>query len=285
MTIVVVEMEDAKALNFMADSRVSGNVRTENAGKIFPLNVQVVIQDGDRFRVNHTSKLAVAFAGSTLSAQNAIGIVGSCLENLLRRPGEQTPTVADIAEFFAKVAKSAISDISSRTGLADRRAFFFQALLGGYCQRSRRFELYQIEPELADDVFLVTAHPLDLQMGRFYPIGSGTAAFVRLCDEMAVAGFERGAYGALELFLALGDNPDVGGWINFAQLRRSDYEILPTVRTDLLDEGAPPVINLLGTSTTDLGCVGECSIGYRLRGPKPPIDWLPGAIHWARARQ
>jgi hypothetical protein len=287
MTIVVASFDHAaERIEFISDSRVSGQAATESGAKLFRLPVEVVTAAGrGRFPVRQKTAFGFGFSGSTLAALNAHAYASACLQNLVVERGAPQVALADVAQFLARVARVHIADVVSRSqdGIRRPQRFLFNALVGGFCTATASFELYQVEPVLIGDQFDVKSVRMDLQPGKFFPIGSATGAFVELCDQMDRDGLQRGAYGAMELLLALEQREDVGGWIQYGEAVRGDFKLRPTMRPNLEDPAGPVGISFMGFDSDKFGDVGPCKIGYRVMGPAPPVNWLAETLRRLRA--
>lgn len=280
MTIIVASTEREGAIALIGDSRISGSASTESGAKIFALPIKVVVKQGEKFRTHYTNSYGFAFAGSTLSALNAHACAAACLQNLLITKGEKIPSLSEISEFVARVSSEYIKDVVSRScdGLVNPERFFFNALIAGYCEQHQSLRLFQIQPSFDNDEFSVSAIEMDVGPQRFYPIGSGSKSFVELAARMEEMGISRGAYGTMELLIALGENHDVGGWLQYGEAKRTGFSLSPTVNVGRDHPQERSEITFLGRNVETFGTVGSAHVGYRVMGPQPPLNWLTEAL-------
>lgn len=144
--------------------------------------------------------------------------------------------------------------------------------------RRQSLRLFQIQPFFNNLEFSVSAIEMNLRPQRFYPIGSGSKSFVELSSRMEENGYSRGAYGTMELLIALGKNDDIGGGLQYGEATRSGFSLMPILNVGKNHPREHSEITFLGRNVETFGTVGAAHVGYLVRAPQPPLDWLSDAL-------
>ncbi|WP_137679409.1 hypothetical protein [Aurantiacibacter suaedae] len=258
------EVEGNPSLWAAADSRVSGvngHLLIEDAVKIFSLPV-ICRRPGPNGFFSETyfvHTLGYCFAGSTLMGQNTyLGLV-PLLSNLLSATS-YIPSIEDIAgQIFAylKVTFGDYRPIGAQQSL-------FEVAIFGYCHRTHQLEIYQIRPELVEDVYEVTlkAHQ-NLQPHHFLYLGDDGATLRNEISNAFNCGsrpghpISRAPRFVIQDRIANDESPTIGGDLQLSIADRFGLRPLAMVKPRVPGQPAAYVSYLGRELAEDLTTVGE----------------------------
>lgn len=284
VTIALATVDADGAVALMADSKLSGAAGTDFGAKVFELPVVISKSNGRKaFKPVYERSIGLVFAGSFLSAINTIALASGCLQNLLWK--SKFPTIEEIVALIGSINHRVTKDIISKSvgTLGNPTLLFSTFVIVGLCPRNRVTKLFRIYPTFDGNIFDVQSVEINVTASQFYPISSGSNDFIALNTWMEARGISRGAYGALELMIALGNRPDIGGAIQYGALQKQGFKLVPVMTVDPVDPNVPAAISFLGQDFLDLPQFETCAIGYSVIGPTPLTPWIGAAVEmWRR---
>lgn len=229
MTLVVVWIGENE-IDCWADTRISQGKITlsETGGKILIVPVTYTASDDiAKAKAEHYS-VGIAFAGSTLLAQNTQAIASTCCQIIHSKDGAPPP-MRLIAEVYARVAEFVIKDFNSRW-IGEPQ--LFQALLFGWSPPDDGFKVFALSPIVGDAKFEIRIIEYPARRGDVYAIGSGMAEFEKASARKNALGHNRPPQ---ELFMEVfekGAEPTVGGHPQFARVTQGGAEVVPILMQD-----------------------------------------------------
>ncbi|GGD93711.1 hypothetical protein [Caballeronia grimmiae] len=148
------------AIWLIADSRASstaggGGILTDRCAKVFEVPVRVRSRDFDS-----TATLAVAVAGHTLVAHNAVFCLQQALAALI---GSRLPTVNEVVEFAAKI----LGDLTMDVGFLQRDKAFSELIIAGATEPDTSPEAWSLRPKIIKGVTTIEMTLLDLSEGPY----------------------------------------------------------------------------------------------------------------------
>jgi hypothetical protein len=251
----------------LSDSRLTtaDNPLLESAPKLFTLPLVVHIPPNktkDPFRRVLNTTVGFAYSGSSLSAMSTYSFAATACQTLVLKDGQQIPTIKDVADLVAKIAKHYVGEIWGRFYPEPKgKAEFF---IFGHCRASRRPRAFSIKPVLQPQ--------LDMEVNEL-PAGPPTNIFFLGDQAVRKAFFDRLDVEAkfppahrrefwemLEQLIDTDEFPQIGGAVQHAVADQSGAWIVPTYNSP---DGTLTSGNLtfLNVDLNTLEPVGGCTIG------------------------
>jgi len=251
VTLVVIWHSDTE-ITAVADTRISssGQTATDAGSKLFviPITVQSGSTEFEERAVQHS--LGLAFAGSTLLANNCHGIA-SALTQQFRASGEPfLPSMMGIANVYAAVGQHVTVDFNSRKS-NQRDWTFFELAIFGYCKSLNMLCVYVIKPNFAGGAFSMNITEQKMKPAMVITLGSGSDLF----HEFRIEEAARGRGSAQSLFnrvVKSGRLKDVGGYAQYAEADEHGARLIPTI----IQSPSDPDKKTLSVLGFDIWCLG-----------------------------
>jgi hypothetical protein len=196
MTLVVIWHSGAE-ITAVADTRISnaGQIAMDAGTKLFIVPITVHSDKPHREGQIAQHSLGLAFAGSTLLANNCHGIASALTQQFRSRGDPLLPSAKGIADIYAAVGQHVTRDLNSRRARPEDWTFFHAAIFG-YCPVLKTLCVYVLTPELSGTDFKMIIAEHKMTERQVITLGSGSKLFDELRREEA----KRGRGGAQSLF-------------------------------------------------------------------------------------
>jgi len=274
VTIVVLwYREKSDQLWCAADSRISsgGETVTDSGAKIFPIPVNCYKQSKPGIWKEFASfKFGFAFAGSTLSALNALALGSACTQNLrLEKGSKHLPSLESIVDLFKSVTEHYITDISSRSvgALSNPRQYYFDSFIFGFCPQEKQFKAFALVPGCNGREFGVHKVHVMVKPLTYTPIGSGADIFVELSEELDKTHPNPGVVTTLNEMLKRQSRADVGGCFQVGVADKKGFHLMPILETEGDTRGN---VSFLGWDSSAFGEIDGFTVGFSAFAPKLP---------------
>lgn len=259
MTLVVI-WHSGTEITALADTRISsaGRTATDAGSKLFTITLAVQTLSPDFKNETAQHSLGLAFAGSTLLANNCHGIASS-LTQQLRSPSKPfLPSMYGVAQIYAAVGKHVTADFNSRKANS-KDWTFFEAAIFGYCKVANDLRVYHLKPDMSGGTFSMSTIEYTMLPSMVVTLGSGSSLFHEFRVEEAAVG--RGS--AQSLFKRVVDSgklKDVGGYAQYAKADAHGARMVPTIIQSPTDPDKK-TLSVLGFDIWSLGEIEGLDFG------------------------
>jgi hypothetical protein len=278
MTIAVVwYREKFDELWAVADTRISrernGSVEivTDGGPKLFVVPLTCRYGKHPNIKRSHRLSFGFAYAGNSIAALSTHAFVTARADNLYNAEKMGVPKLADLAELFRKVGEHYVREMCSRVSFdADHKLNAFQGLVFGFCPTTHAYDLHQIEPRFSASGVAFEVYKMELRPKVYFPIGSGTASFAALSNELqhkySGSPENTGVMLTMKEYLKNPQRPDVGGSYQVGVADKKGFRLRPVLEPIKGEDLAADFVHL-GFDLTRLGKVGNYQIGDMAVGP------------------
>lgn len=239
MTICVLTFDEIEQ-EFLcfADTRirVGQSTVTDSGAKMLPIPVAgyAAVGNGQFTRVvDHT--FGFAFAGSTLAAINTYAMATACSQSLTKLGADHNPppeiAIEELAELFRRSAEHYILEMSSRMVVPGQpiSRYFFQAVIFGFCPRTKAFKAFAISPNTSEPQVKVITASMQVENGCHHPFGSGVDSYKKIGDELHVSGRNPTIVSTLLELIKREERGDVGGHLQVGIANKLGFSLVPTL--------------------------------------------------------
>jgi len=270
MTLLAIwHRKDQNDLYAIADSRLTAprnGVLTNHAPK-FALSQ--IICHGVTSKNTYDGKIynkpiVVGYTGSSSVAFATIATLQSYLASICLNNKNQLPSLSEIALFSRNLLKNNWRDFGSLWQDVAR----CDLVLFGYSPFEENLQAFHLQTILNKNDADVEVKKLNLTDPQGIAcFGSGSSYFVeKLKEDMEKTGNFH-PFNILSRIIEGSERSDIGGAVQVAIASR-EGAILPHVVTPRLDRGEFAAdVTFLGRDVTEIGPIGECSVGLQAVGP------------------
>ncbi|WP_211482711.1 hypothetical protein [Duganella sp. CF458] len=196
-----------------------------------------------------------------MAAISTHALATACTQNLAATRGAEKPiSVEGVAKLFQVIGNHYIVDMSSRLGATDSQStYFFEGMIFGFCPIANRYKAFSIAPSLESGTFQMQFAEIPIVPDLCYAIGSGTAGFLKLNEELSKSHPDPGVMTTLAEMVRREVQPDVGGHLQIGICTRTGFSAHPFI--NLGDGPGKRFLSFLGW---DVSSATEALDGFRI---------------------
>lgn len=256
-------------ISAFADSRISHAIQgkdrkiTDFGAKLFIVPIVVYRNVDGKYVEAARHSVGLAFAGSTLLANNVYALGSSCCQVFCGTESDKVPSVEGIANVFRRIIEEQTLEINQSTAIG--KHITCQCLVFGFCRSEREPVVCSLESLVDQDGFSVVTSKLVMRPGLVTSIGSGATEFNRICADLIE---RKRRFELLDVFSDVAfksGREDVGGSLQVLIADENGARIQPVMHFD--DTSERVAIKLLGLDLNKFTDIDGFSLGFEAIAP------------------